>query len=341
MNETVVAPAPLRRSPKFQRVAGVLWRASINFGTVCRIMHLLNLPPFIDAVQDNPKLAFKYLTVSYLMNGLPIRDRAECFLHHYELLYARFPTRALRQILSWGIDLCEFTVGGVRFAVRFGISRPCGKEGEQSLVLIADGEVLYTIAFTFVPGRVTGSKHRQVILVSRIQGEPALPGEKLKAAQAALYRMRFGSLLIAGLEGIAVALGISEIASVSSTLHISYSNAYAARFEHEYDDFLRDKGFSKNESALFVSAIPLKEKANSEIKSSRRSRAKAKRLIRRQISTCCRDYLLSVLQPIRLVSESQPEPAVPVATLSRPERGARSAQQEGALTNGTSLLSSG
>jgi uncharacterized protein VirK/YbjX len=335
-NEVDSVAAPKRPS-RLWLTARVVWRALTNLGTLRRVIHFLSAPLFIDAVQDNPKLAFKYLTDSYVMNGLPIKDRADCFLHHYRLLHERLPTRALRQILTWGIDLCEVNEGGVHFVVRCGLSRPCGKEGEQSLVLLADGEVVYTIAFTFVPGHIARSKHPDVILVSRVQGEPAFPYDKLKIVQQAAARLRFGSLLLSSVDGIALAFGIKEIACVSSELQLSYAPAFASRFKHAYEELFEERGFELNEAGLYVIPVPMPDRVRDEGKRKYSTRDRARRTLRLQISASCHDYLRGLLIPSTL----QPQLKMNDAVLPPPERASRLGQQKAALPSETSSLSFG
>lgn len=337
MNDDLASPALLNHPPRLWKVTGLLWRGLLNLSTLRRILRFLNLPTFIDLVQDNPKFAFKCLTESYLMKGLTVPDRADCFLHNHELLFQRIPTRFLRQILTWGIDIAEFSEGGVRFIVRCGLSRPCGKEGEQSLVLLADGEILYTIAFTVVPGRITGSGCREVILISRIQGEPSLPNAKLKTAQAALARLRFGSVLLSCLEGLALAFGINEIACVSSPLQLSYSPDYADRFKHAYEDLLLERDFVLNELGIYVSPVPMWQRAVDENRPHHATRAQARHALRQKVSDLCRDFLRDLLtSPTSISLNESPQEA-----LSRSPRPPLLPQEEPALARDTSSLSFG
>jgi uncharacterized protein VirK/YbjX len=336
MNEDLFSSALVNRLPMLWKVAGLVWRGLTNLTTLRRILRFLNLPTFIDLVQDNPKFAFKCLTDAYLMKGLSIPDRADCFLHNHELLLQRVPTSVLRQILTWGIDVAEFTEEGIRFTVRCGLSRPCGKEGEQSLILLADGEILYTLTFTVVPGRIIGSKSVESILISRMQGEADLPSRKLKAAQIALSRLRFGSVLLSCLEGFSLALGIEEITCVSSSLQLSYAPAHASRFKHAYEDLLVERGFGLNERGIYVSPVPIRERTPEENKAHHPNRARARHALRQKLSASCREAVSDLLKPsTNLPIESSNE--VPV----RPERSLRLAQEEAALARDTSTLSFG
>ena len=142
--------------------AGLFWRAILNARTHRELTRLLRFPPFADAVQNNPKFGLKYLTEHYLVKGFTVAERAACFRHHYSRLHSALPDRLLRQILQWSFALHEFTEGAHRFTVAMGTSRPCDKEGEMSLVLLVNGEIIYTLSFTLVPGWVVKSTRTEV-----------------------------------------------------------------------------------------------------------------------------------------------------------------------------------
>jgi uncharacterized protein VirK/YbjX len=275
-------------------LAGISWRTLTHLRIHKQVEEFLKLPPFIDTVQDNPKFGFKYLTESYLINDISIADRAACFLHHYKRLYESLPDRLLRQVLHWGIDLCEFCEEGVRFALRWGSSRPFGKEGEMSLLLLANGEILFTISFTIIPGWIAKSEQREVILISRIQGTPGWPADKMRQAQRGLHKLRFGAVLLSGLEGLATAFNICEIVSVVATKQISYTEAFADRFRHAYDDFFTDMGITRTEAGFFSIPLPLEERAIEEVKD-HKARARARRALKKRISVLCAECVTAAM----------------------------------------------
>jgi len=290
--EEAISPAGLaHRQRRPWLLAGISWRTLTHLRIHKQVEEFLKLPPFVDTVQDNPKFAFKYLTESYLIKELPIADRAACFLHHYKRLYETLPDRLLRQVLHWGIDLYDFCEEGIRFTVKWGSSRPFGKEGEMSLLLLADGEILFTISFTFVPGSVVSSKQKEVILISRIQGTPGWPMDKIRPAQRALHKLRFGAVLLSGLEGLASAFNIREIASVVAIRQISYTESYGDRFKHAYDDFFTDLGMTRTDSGYFSIPLPLEEKAIEEVKD-HKARARARRELKKKVSLACAECVV-------------------------------------------------
>ena len=275
-------------------LAGISWRTLTHLRLHKRVEEFLKLPPFIDTVQDNPKFGFKYLTESYLIRDLSIEDRAACFLHHYKRLYETLPDRLLRQVLHWCIDLCEFCEEGIRFTLKWGSSRPFGKEGEMSLLLLANGEILFTISFTIIPGYIIRSKRKEVILISRIQGTPGWPANKMRQAQRALHKLRFGAVLLSGLEGLATAFNIWEIACVAARRQISYLEAYTDCFKHAYDDFFTDMGITITDAGYFSVPLPLEEKAIEEVKD-HKARARARRALKKMISMACADCMVTAM----------------------------------------------
>ena len=321
--------------PKWWQAVELSWRALTHLGSLRRVMNFLSAPVFIDAFQDNPKVAYKFLTDGYLFHGLSYENGAECFLHNHRLLQKRFSVPVLRQFMTWGIDLCEVTKNDVRFTVRLGLSRPCGKEGEQSIILLADGVLLYSIAFTIVPGDITRSTSPQVILISRIQGEPALSVETLRRAQKALSKLRFGSLLMAGLEGVAMALGIEEVDCVPSVLQLSYNPAFADKFRHAYEELLEERSFTKNDYGLYATPIPMKERMPGTGSGNMGDRERARHWFRQQVCASCRDYLS------RILVSSSPQANFADAPLPTAEQSTRVRAEETNLQSETSSLSFG
>lgn len=294
-SDEAISPAGLtHRQRRPWLLAGISWRTLTHLRIHKQVEDFLKLPPFVDTVQDNPKFAFKYLTESYLIMDLSIADRASCFLHHYKRLYETLPDRLLRQVLHWGIDLCDFCEEGIRFTVKWGSSRPFGKEGEMSLLLLANGEILFTISFTIVPGSVVESNKSEVILISRIQGTPGLPADKMRPAQRALHKLRFGAVLLSALEGLASAFDIYEIVSVVASRQISYTDSYADRFKHAYDDFFADMGMTRTDAGYFSIPLPLEEKAIEEVKD-HKARARARRALKKKVSLACAEAVATAM----------------------------------------------
>jgi hypothetical protein len=142
---------------------------------------------------------------------------------------------------------------------------------------------------------------------------------------------------MACLEGIALGLGIKEIACVSSPLQPSYARAYASRFKHAYEDLLNERDFVLNELSLYVSPVPMWERASDECKAHHPTRAKARHALRQKLSASCREFLGDLLTPSTPKSAGESSQEI----LPHPERPARLPQEEAVLANDTSSPSFG
>lgn len=129
-------------------------------------------------------------------------------------------------------------------------------------------------------------------MISRLQGTPAYPPETIKLITKALYRLRFGAVLLAALEGIAATFAVEEIVCVSSTRNISYIEEYASRFKTAYEDFFAELGITPNDAGFLSTTVPINERPLETIKRSHKSRSKTQRAIKQSIRSACTEYFL-------------------------------------------------
>lgn len=281
--------------------AGVVWRGLTNFRTHLEILQLLKLPPFDEMFRNNPRFAFKYLTHDYLVRGFTVTQRATCFLHHYRRLRGVLPARLLRQTLHWDVTLHEFFEDSNRFALTLGLSRPFDKEGELSINLKVRGDIVFTLSFTIVPGWVVKSGASEILLITRLQGTPGCYAP-IKLATKASHQVGPSALLLAALQGIAVALGIREIAAVDAANQSSYSEDFAACFKSAYDDFFAELVMTKTADGFFSSSVPIQDKPLAVIKQGHKLRTKEKRAFKQQIESSCTDFFLRVADQVKITS---------------------------------------
>lgn len=284
-------------------LAGILWRAVTNIDTHREVLRLLKLPPFAETLADNPRFAFKYLAPHYLSRNLTLTDRATCFLHHHRRMLAAFPDSALRQIMQGDLLVHEIVAEDHRFALSLGLSRPCDKEGELSLNLHVDGEIVFVLSFTIVPGSAVKSQAREVVLLTRIQGTPGCY-PKIKLASAALHDVGLNSLLFAALQGFATAFNVDEIVASCATDQTSYAEELVAIFQRAYDDFYLDQGMTKSESGYFSGTIPIEGRPLDQVKKSHKSRTKDQRRFKQEIQSICAAFFLQILDRAEDVAET-------------------------------------
>jgi len=277
------------------RVAGEFMRYLTSIGSYREIHKLLKLRPFNEIAQNNPGFAFKYVVPGYLARSFTVSERASCFLHHYRRIHATLPESALHQLLQGNITLYEIFKGGNCFAITMGLSEPKGHlEGELSLDLRVDGENVFNLSFTIVPGWVVRSNVAEVLLISRLQGTL---GSRL---QIGLIRKAFheffpGKLLFAALQGIAGAFGIRELIAVSATNQTSYGEKYAAISKNSYDRFFAALRMVTTSDGFYCISFPISSKPLASLMARNRARARKRRAIRQEIQLACSAYLFTTV----------------------------------------------
>jgi uncharacterized protein VirK/YbjX len=270
-------------------LAGVVWRCLCNLGTHRRVLQLLKLPPLAEAARANPRFAYKYLTHDYLARGLATTQRASSFLHHYTRMHTALPDRALSEILGHLLKVYEIDADGNRFTISMGLSRDFDKEGEFSLNLHVDGEVIHLLCFTIVPGDIVGSEAPEVLLISRNQGMKG-SYELIRRATKALHDVSPAALLFASLQGVALAFGIGHIAGVCAARQSSFTESSAAEFGQAYDDFFSAIGLPLTPTGFFLASVPVEAKSLATVKKGHKLRTRRKRAFKLQIQSATADF---------------------------------------------------
>jgi uncharacterized protein VirK/YbjX len=267
-----------------------MWRGFTHIRTHREVLRfLLRFPPFTEFVFSNPSFAFKYLTQNYLVRGFTIAERAACFLYHYNRLHSALPDNLLRRTLQEEVTIHEIPEGANRFVLTMDASRPSFKEGELSLHLRVDGEIVFVLSFTIVPGWVVKSQAAEILLISRLQGVKGAYSPIIDATRT-LHDVAPGALLFAALQGFADALGIGEIAAVSGVRQSYFSEDDAAVFKEAYDDFFAELGIPKSAAGFYCIPLPLQEKSLTFVKHGHKIRTREKRAFKQQIQLGCAGF---------------------------------------------------
>ena len=276
------------RTETFRRsLPVVLLNAVRNIRTFPQILRLIRTEPFRGALRRNPRFTLRCLTRDYLVRGLDIAVGVQCFLHHHRRMHAALSADLMRRITLGSVPLYEVSDDSARCTVTVGqTSPPHDKEGEWDISLLVDGKPVFLLSFSVVPGWVAGSLAAEVALISRMQGVLGTYPE-IKQARKALADVAPNALLLAALQGIAIALGIEELASVSALNQSVYREEIADRLRRAYDDFFADLGITRNDAGFLGSGIPISEKPMAFIKQGHKLRTKEKRALKRAIMLAC------------------------------------------------------
>ena len=275
------------------------WRVLTNIRTQTEITRLLSHSPFVEAARAHPRLAFKHLAPRYLARNFTLRQRSACFLHHYRYLQSALPKSFLSSVLDRDVTIHTMAASPC-IDLRLGLSRQCDKEGELSLSLCLDNEVIYVLAFTIIPGWVVQSQIAQIALIARLQGTPQCQAQ-IKLAAKSLYETGANAILFSALEGILQALNIKGLAAVAGINQSSYSDAWAPQFKRAYDDFYTELGIMHSGTGFFLAATPLENKSLDGERHRHRQRNKVQREFKMQIRLACEQSFGEMLQNDRTV----------------------------------------
>ena len=265
----------------------ILLDVSTSLPRQFKIFRILTLPAFAGIALREPKFPFKYLNKDYLAQGLTVDERASCFIHHYRRLHTALPYKFVHQALHRDLNIITTRRGDSTYCVTLSLSRSDeigqDREGELALKLHVDGMRVFVLAFTIVPGWVVASDADDVVLISRLQGVKGSYHE-IQQATKAFHDIAPPALLVAVLQGIAKAGGISEMAGVCAMSQPNYTPELSGSFRNAYDDFFLDLGASRVSAKFFASSFPLEEKPLAAVKRGHKTRTKDKRTLKQQIA---------------------------------------------------------
>lgn len=276
-------------------LAGVLWRAVCSVAHHRTIRDILELPEYSALSMADPRFGLKYLTHGYLASWLSVTDRAACFHNHYTFLYEKLRHEFLARVLREAVPLVEINRSEHRFVVTLGLSRAHDKEGELSLHLEVDGDAVFNLSFTVVPGRILRSHATHVLLISRIQGVKGRFHQISMATKAMAY-VSPPDLLLAALQGVGEGFGIDVLACISGADQNSYREDLSALFASAYDDFFTERVVAKKTGYVFMSPLPIVRKPLSHLTDGHKLRARKRREFKSQITDCVRQVIVEICQ---------------------------------------------
>jgi uncharacterized protein VirK/YbjX len=194
-----------------------------------------------------------------------------------------------------GWVLHEAEIAGRRYQIVLRQAFQYFYEGEWSLCLLCDGEIIYLSSFTIVPGPVLKIEAENAILVTRQQGTQGM-FPMIAQATKDFRDISPQYLLFAVLQGLALALDIRYIGCVPGGRHVANPQPGSSLFRRAYDDFMLSMGAVGSERGFYVLQIPLREKPLKYIKREHRTRTVRKRRYRSLISKEARRLLTENLR---------------------------------------------
>lgn len=221
----------------------------------------------------------------YLAKGLTLRQRVRAVLTHYRFEDATFDAAYYRAVYrDGGLVLWQHTAeNGAQVAVKLDMAQRLNAEGDLTLVLVADGQRVHRLSFSWVDRHGSAVDEPKIIpFIARNQGH-----RFDDATAVAAFRSAFPAnsplvktpsfFCVAALQGIAQALGMDQVSAVKSASHCGYDDADAAHFANAYDGFWQILGGTPLPGYAWRIALPFHVKPLSDIPSKHRKRAAQRR----------------------------------------------------------------
>ena len=247
-----------------------------NLGLQKKVNMCLRTSVYSAHTMRNRNYALHFLERKYLLSGMPTANRAECFIRHHQKLESSLPSFVLRRLMASSICVQEMQIEEHSISIHLGYFAEAYREGELALQFVFNGVHIYELCFTIVPGYTVGEHSRDVLLISRLQGNHACYMEQIKATKC-VHENSLSSVLLSALQGVALAFNISTMVGVRSVLQPSFHEPLKHRFFKVYDDFFQAEGFEVNHMGLFCANIPLRTRQQTGVLSSKRSLRRALR----------------------------------------------------------------
>lgn len=242
------------------------------------------------------RAVYRY-TLPYLSMRFDRVQRQQMLVGHYDFVNRALHASFFQRVLNETMTLWRREIDGRVFSISVG--GPClHREGDLTMVFKMDGCALYRMAFSVVKApllKVDAVSSRHVLYVGQVQGY-ADRFAQIRQATRLCRDVAPADLLMAGVAGLAGALGIATVAGVGVENSLSYQSLLALNTSASYVDFWEKFQGMRAEGGHYLLALPLAEKPISLIKANHRGRTLAKRELKKSVS----EEAESVMRPLVL-----------------------------------------
>jgi len=228
---------------------------------------------------------------AYLIGGLSTRERVRCLLTHYQ-----FEDRVFNHLykcavyLEDGIFLWQRSICGSDFAIKLAMSIPGTAEGELTVTLLADGECLHRISFSWIEGSLVGLPCPIVPFLARNQGAGRDSKHAVEAFKKAFPKNSPRFFCFAAVQGIAEAVGLTQVIGVKSHRQVIFSLT-GEHFTSAYDVFWKDVGGIEVSDYGYLIELPFYRESSANITSKYGQQAAMRRLFWKEISASAQNSL--------------------------------------------------
>lgn len=241
----------------------------------------------------------------YLVKGLRTRERIACVLAHYRFEDAAFNSAYKHAVyLGGGLVLWQRSADGHDFRIMLAMGSRMNAEGDLTVTFFADGKCLHRLSFSWIEGRVAGLPCAIVPFLARNQGRWTDSDDAFAAFEAAFPHNSPSFFCFAAMQGIALALGMTQVVGIRSTAHVAYDPAAVKHFANAYDGFWKVLGGVGAARHGYVVALPFYVKPLAEMANKHRKRAAGRREHWRAIGAAAQ---LRIASSLRGAPAAQPQ----------------------------------
>jgi uncharacterized protein VirK/YbjX len=270
-----------------------------------KMMRVLKAAPVSELLQRRPKLGYKYLYRPYLVQSLSKKQRLEALDHHYRFLAERVKSDFFSRIYDGEYELWQDSQGDCSstMTLSFPVDWEHDYEGDLLLNFNCNGERIYSLTFSIVPGHAIGLAVDRLILVTAIQGAAGM-AERIKLVKESYGDLSPPMLLLSGIEGVALSMDIPLLGGIGLDQQVQKQTWGSDRFMFDYDQFWKQAIGERTEGAYYVRKIPEELRPLEEIKGKHRK----KTLLRRRIKASIREIIHLKFEEKCLTKESVRRP---------------------------------
>jgi uncharacterized protein VirK/YbjX len=214
----------------------------------------------------------------YLVRNLGARRRIDCVLQHYLFEDETFNTAYKYAVYrTGGLTLWQRTAGASRFAITLAMASRMNAEGDLTIAFEADGKCLHRLSFSWIAGAVAGVDAPIVPFVARNQGRWTDSDAAFAAFERAFPNNSPSFFCFAAMQGVAQAVGMTQLVAIKSGAHPAYDAAAHKHFANAYDGFWKTLGGVALAGPGYRIALPFHLKPLAEMPSRHRRRAALRR----------------------------------------------------------------
>jgi uncharacterized protein VirK/YbjX len=210
----------------------------------------------------------------YLIKKLGARRRIRCVLQHYRFEDETFNTAYKYAVYrAGGLTLWQRSVRGSRFAITLAMASRMNAEGDLTIAFEADGKCLHRLSFSWIEGAIAGVDDAVVPFIARNQGRWTDSDQAFAAFEQAFPHNSPSFFCFAAMQGVAQAVGMTQLVAIKSGAHPAYDPASEKHFANAYDGFWKILGGAALAGPGYRIALPFYLKPLAEMPSKHRKRA--------------------------------------------------------------------